>query len=188
MRIWWLGSPRERSGASPTCLRRTRIEPTSCARPLNASLSGAKLPGAKPRAQGIFGNEKILTERRLGQRLVRAVAAIAWMPGASSWAFVRILRRVISRPLAMRQRRETAERTGSLRTQSGRHRVDHGTICGRSCANSEHYKPICACVDRTFVNPKFVASASRIFSRRDSCSGSLTNSAACSSNCSTCSP
>jgi hypothetical protein len=29
---------------------------------LSASLSGAKLAGAKPRAQGIFGNEKILTE------------------------------------------------------------------------------------------------------------------------------
>jgi hypothetical protein len=39
------------------------------------------------------------------------------------------------------------------RTQSARHRVDHGTICGRSCANSGHYKPLCACVDRTFVNP-----------------------------------
>src|SRR6266487_2992254 len=24
---------------------------------------------------------------------------------------------------------------------------------GRSCANSGHYKPLCACVDRTFVNP-----------------------------------
>jgi hypothetical protein len=34
-----------------------------------------------------------------------------------------------------------------------RDRVDHGTICGRSCANSGHYKPLCACVDRTFVNP-----------------------------------
>jgi hypothetical protein len=44
-------------------------------------------------------------------------------------------------------------RTGSLRTQSARHKVDHGTICGRSCANSGHYKPLCACVDRTFVNP-----------------------------------
>src|SRR6266566_6838213 len=32
-------------------------------------------------------------------------------------------------------------------------RVDHGTICGRTCANSGHYKPLCACVDRTFVNP-----------------------------------
>jgi hypothetical protein len=40
--------------------------------------------------------------------------------------------------------------------QSARHRVDHGTICGRSCANSGHCKPLCACVDRT----KFVASAS----------------------------
>jgi hypothetical protein len=39
---------------------------------------------------------------------------------------------------------------------SARHRVDHGTICGRSCANSGHYKPLCACVDRT----KFVAPAS----------------------------
>ena len=44
-------------------------------------------------------------------------------------------------------------RTGSLRTQSARHRVDHGTICGRSCANSGHYKPLRACVHRTFVNP-----------------------------------
>src|SRR5436190_13589495 len=43
--------------------------------------------------------------------------------------------------------------TGSLRTQSARHRVDHGTICGRTCANSGHYKALCACVDRTFVNP-----------------------------------
>src|SRR5205809_7433996 len=37
--------------------------------------------------------------------------------------------------------------------ESARHRVDHGTICGRTCANSGHYKPLCACVDRTFVNP-----------------------------------
>src|SRR5260370_35025879 len=44
-------------------------------------------------------------------------------------------------------------RTRSLRTQSARHRVDHGTICGRTCANSGHYKALCACVDRTFVNP-----------------------------------
>src|SRR5436190_13411326 len=43
--------------------------------------------------------------------------------------------------------------TGSLRTQSARHRVDHGTICGRTCANSGHYKALCAFVDRTFVNP-----------------------------------
>jgi hypothetical protein len=40
-----------------------------------------------------------------------------------------------------------------IRTQSARHRVDHGTICGRTCANSGHYKALCACVDRTFVNP-----------------------------------
>ena len=33
-------------------------------------------------------------------------------------------------------------RTGSLSTQSARRRVDHGTICGRSCANSGHYKPL----------------------------------------------
>ena len=36
-------------------------------------------------------------------------------------------------------------RTGSLRTQSARHRVDHGTICGRSCANSDtvsHCAPV----------------------------------------------
>ena len=44
-------------------------------------------------------------------------------------------------------------RTRSLRPQSARHRVDHGTICGRSCANSGHYKPLCACVDRIFINP-----------------------------------
>jgi hypothetical protein len=43
-------------------------------------------------------------------------------------------------------------RTGSLRTQSARRRVDHGTICGRNCANSGHYKPLRACVHRTFVN------------------------------------
>ena len=43
-------------------------------------------------------------------------------------------------------------RTGSLRTQSARHRVDHGTICGRNCANSGHYKPLRACVHRIFVN------------------------------------
>jgi hypothetical protein len=36
---------------------------------------------------------------------------------------------------------------------TARHRVDHGTICGRSGANSGHYKPLCAYVDRTFVNP-----------------------------------
>jgi hypothetical protein len=36
-------------------------------------------------------------------------------------------------------------RTRSLRTQSARHRVDHGTICGRSCAISgtiSHYAPV----------------------------------------------
>jgi hypothetical protein len=52
-------------------------------------------------------------------------------------------------------------RTGSLRTQSARHRVDHGTICGRSCANSGHYKPLCACVDPHLCQSKFVAPASR---------------------------
>ena len=46
-------------------------------------------------------------------------------------------------------------RTGSC-TQSARHRVDHGTTCGRGCANWEHCKPLCACVDRT----KFIAPAS----------------------------
>jgi hypothetical protein len=46
-------------------------------------------------------------------------------------------------------------RTGLLRTQSARRRVDHGTICGRSCANSGHCKPLCAYVDRTkFVAPE----------------------------------
>jgi hypothetical protein len=44
-------------------------------------------------------------------------------------------------------------RTRSLRTQWARHRVDHGTICGRSYANSGHHKPLCACVDNTFINP-----------------------------------
>src|SRR5205085_3901527 len=52
-------------------------------------------------------------------------------------------------------------RTRSLRTQSARHRVDHGTICGRSCAISGHHKPLCACVDRIFINPKFVAPVAR---------------------------
>src|ERR1700680_5062840 len=42
-------------------------------------------------------------------------------------------------------------RTESLRTQSARHRVDQPTISGRSCANSARYKPLSACVDRTFV-------------------------------------
>jgi len=32
------------------------------------------------------------------------------------------------------------------------HRVDHGTISGRSCAKSGHYKSLFACVDPTFVN------------------------------------
>jgi hypothetical protein len=44
-------------------------------------------------------------------------------------------------------------RTRSLRTQWARHRVDHGTICGRGYANSGHHKPLCACVDNTFINP-----------------------------------
>jgi hypothetical protein len=42
-------------------------------------------------------------------------------------------------------------RSESLRAQSARHRVDQPTISGRSCANSGHYKPLFACVDRTFV-------------------------------------
>src|ERR1700737_293022 len=42
-------------------------------------------------------------------------------------------------------------RTESLRAQSTRHRIDQPTISGRSCANSAHYKPLFACVDRTFV-------------------------------------
>src|SRR5258707_15686621 len=42
-------------------------------------------------------------------------------------------------------------RTESLRAQSARHRVDQPTISGRSCANSARYKPLFACVDRTFV-------------------------------------
>jgi hypothetical protein len=41
-------------------------------------------------------------------------------------------------------------RTESSRTQSARPRVDQPTISGRSCANSGHYKPLFACVDRTF--------------------------------------
>ena len=40
-------------------------------------------------------------------------------------------------------------RTGSLRTDLARHRVDRGTICGRSCPNSGRYKPLRACVHRT---------------------------------------
>jgi hypothetical protein len=50
-------------------------------------------------------------------------------------------------------------RTESLRTQSARHRVDQPTISGRSCANSARYKPLSACVDRTFV--KSIASRRR---------------------------
>ena len=34
-----------------------------------------------------------------------------------------------------------------------RQRVDHSTICRRRCASSGHYKPLRACVHRTFVNP-----------------------------------
>jgi hypothetical protein len=45
----------------------------------------------------------------------------------------------------------TVVRTESLRAQSARHRADLPTISGRSCANSAHYKPLFACVDRTFV-------------------------------------
>jgi hypothetical protein len=63
--------------------------------------------------------------------------------------------------LGRRSSQPRVVRTGSLRTQSARHRLDHGTICGRTCANSGHYKPLCAFVDRTFVNSKFVAPASR---------------------------
>src|SRR5437773_9068071 len=51
--------------------------------------------------------------------------------------------------------------TRTAASKAPRHRVDHGTICGRSCANSGHYKPLCTCVDRTFV--KSVALACREF-------------------------
>jgi hypothetical protein len=34
---------------------------------------------------------------------------------------------------------------------------------GRSCANSGHYKPLCACVDRTFVNQIRRASVQKKF-------------------------
>jgi hypothetical protein len=47
--------------------------------------------------------------------------------------------------------------------KSGQRRVDHGTICGRSCANSGHYKPLCACVDRTFVNSNLPGVRSNFF-------------------------
>jgi hypothetical protein len=60
-----------------------------------------------------------------------------------------VQQRLDKNPLAMRRGR----RLDPLLTQSVRHRVEHGTICGRSCANSGHYKPLCACIDRTFVNP-----------------------------------
>ena len=33
---------------------------------------------------------------------------------------------------------------------SARHSIDHGTICGRSCAHSGHFKPLYARVNRTF--------------------------------------
>src|SRR5262245_48165987 len=48
--------------------------------------------------------------------------------------------------------------------KSGQRRVDHGTICGRSCANSGHYKPLCACVDRTFVNSNSARHPTEFFS------------------------
>jgi hypothetical protein len=32
---------------------------------------------------------------------------------------------------------------------------------GRSCANSGHYRALCACVDRTFCQSKFVAKKPR---------------------------
>jgi hypothetical protein len=44
------------------------------------------------------------------------------------------------------------------RTQPGRHRVDQPTIRGRTCANLGDYKPLFACVDRTFSN-QFIANA-----------------------------
>src|SRR3977135_4470714 len=71
-------------------------------------------------------------------------------------------------------------RTGSLRTQSARHRVDHGTICGRSCANSGHCKPLCACVDRTkFVapvsvgGPEFFCAVCELVGGKELCAKSL---------------
>ena len=78
-------------------------------------------------------------------------------------------------------------RAGSLRTQSARHWVDHGTICGRNCANSGHYKPLGACVHRIFVNPnssprrseKFGTARSRgLHTRRASCAFSCPHSPA----------
>src|SRR6478672_6489580 len=45
--------------------------------------------------------------------------------------------------------------------QSAQHRVDHGTICGRSGAISGHHKPPCACVSASLSIPKAVAPGAR---------------------------
>src|SRR6266480_7607815 len=59
-----------------------------------------------------------------------------------------VQQRLDKNPLAMRQRRETAERTGSLRTQSARHRVDHGMFFLRSWRPPRYKISPCACLDR----------------------------------------
>ena len=51
-------------------------------------------------------------------------------------------------------------RTGSLRTQSARHRVDHGTICGRNCAIRDTINHYGLCSSH-LCQFKFVAPASR---------------------------
>jgi hypothetical protein len=110
MRIWWLGSPRERSGGSPMCLRRTRIEPSSCARRLSASLSGAKLAGAKPRAQGIFGNDKISTELALdSDRRAKKINALDQAAPLAGWQLPEgfmTLRRLLEARMGKQGKRE----------------------------------------------------------------------------------
>lgn len=92
------------------CLRRTRIEPTSCARRLSASLSGAKLAGAKPRAQGIFGNDKISTELALdSDRRAKKINALDQAAPLAGWQLPEgfmTLRRLLEARMGKQGKRE----------------------------------------------------------------------------------
>ena len=92
------------------CLRRTRIEPTSCARRLSASLSGAKLAGANPRAQGIFGNDKISTELALNSdRRAEKINALDQAAPLAGWQLPEgfmTLRRLLEARMGKQGKRE----------------------------------------------------------------------------------
>ena len=92
------------------CLRRTRIEPSSCARRLSASLSGAKLAGAKPRAQGIFGNDKISTELALdSDRRAKKINALDQAAPLAGWQLPEgfmTLRRLLEARMGKQGKRE----------------------------------------------------------------------------------